>query len=137
MTSKLKWDTWLEQWVNSRRGEAPLNFDADTKRRAIELASKLKKVFHGCEIYWRRSSSGRGFHFAVALDGKPVYVPKALALALRHYCGDCYGRLKVDSIRLRQGRQISILFSWKNGFKAGAWRKLDRIKAIREVKIWK
>jgi len=136
MTFKLKWDTWLEQWMKNQEGLAMLNFDADSKKHAIKIASILLKIFKGCEIYWRRSSSGRGFHFVVAINKRPVYVPKEIALALRQYCYDCFGRLSVDKIRLKQGRQISILFSWKNGKRAGEWERLNRVKDIREVKMW-
>lgn len=128
-------DDWLEQWKKSEEGLGMLNFDADSKKHALKIASHLLKVFKGCEIYFRRSSSGKGFHFVVAVDGKPLYVDKRLALALRQYCGDCYGRIRVDRQRLAKGRQVSILFSWKNGRKAGKWVKIEKLKQLREVRM--
>ena len=121
--------------MKSQEGLAMLNFDADNKKHAVKIASILLKIFKTCEIYWRRSSSRKGFHFVVALNRRPVYVPKEIALALREYCYDCFGRLNVDRIRIRQGRQISILFSWKNGMRAGDWKKLEKVKDIREVRM--
>jgi len=121
----------------SKKGYSPLNFDVDTKEWALEVAKNLHNYFTklGYEVWWRRSSSGRGFHFTIMKDGKQVYVLTGKALFLRRKFGDCYGRLKCDILRNRYSKLgTGILFNIKNGRFAGEWRKLDLDKFLKMVK---
>jgi hypothetical protein len=129
---------WLLMDLFNKMDYAMLNFDADNKKLAFKFAKKLLKKFgKDFDIYFRRSSSGRGFHFVVC-DSKtkiPLYLPKAMVLKIRKQVGDDYGRIAVDKIRIRQDRVISILFDNKNNKNAGKWIKLKTLKQIRNMKV--
>ena len=113
-----------------------LNFDADNKKLALKFARKLLKRFgKSYEIYFRRSSSGRGFHFVVAKNKIPLFLPKEMVMKIRKQIGDDYGRIKADEIRMRQGRVISILFDYKNNKQAGRWIRLRSIRQIKNMKV--
>jgi len=118
----------------SEMGFAPVNFDADGIRQSRKLAKKVLEMFSGYDVYFRKSSSGRGYHFIVADGNRTLYLPKKMVLNLRKACGDCFGRLRVDGQRIADGGQISILFNWKNGRSAGKWKKLRRISQIKQCR---
>ncbi|MHA1580962.1 MAG: hypothetical protein ACTSYM_00425 [Candidatus Baldrarchaeia archaeon] len=121
----------------AKKGYSPLNFDCDSKERAIEMAKNLYNYFYklGYEVWWRRSSSGRGFHFTIVKNGKQVYVLTGKALFLRKKFGDCYGRLKCDILRNRYSKLgTGILFNIKNSRFAGEWTELNLDSFVKMVK---
>jgi hypothetical protein len=126
---------YLIQYLFNKYGYAPLNFDADSKKHAIEIAKRILKRFKDYQIYYRRSSSGKGFHFVITINGFPVYLPKQEILRLRKRYKDCYGRIRADKIRMKQGRIISILFDYKNFKKAGEWKLLKNLNQIRKERM--
>jgi hypothetical protein len=65
------------------------------------------------KILYRRSSSGKGFHFTVFKNGKQLYLPVQQTLRIREQCGDCYGRLNFDKQRIKSKLRIGILFDHK------------------------
>ncbi|MGC9059566.1 MAG: hypothetical protein ACP5H3_04150, partial [Candidatus Aenigmatarchaeota archaeon] len=56
-------------------------------------------------------------------------------LRLRKRYKDCYGRIRADKIRMKQGRIISILFDYKNFKKAGEWKLLKNLSQIRKERM--
>lgn len=129
---------WLLMYLFNKMNYAMLNFDADNKKLAIQFARKLLKKFgNDYAIYFRRSSSGRGFHFTVC-DAKtkiPIFLPKEMVMRIRKQIGDDYGRISADKVRMRQGRVISILFDFKNKRSAGMWRRLKSVNQIRKMRV--
>ena len=127
---------WLLMEIFNKIGYAMLNFDADSKKLALRFAKKLLKKFgKDYEIYFRRSSSGRGFHFVVAKNRIPLFLPKEMVMKIRRQVGDDYGRIRADEIRMKQGRVISILFDYKNNKQAGRWIRLRSIKQIKSMRV--
>jgi len=120
----------------SKKGYSPLNFDVDSKIQAIDMAIKLSNFFEkrGYEVYWRRSSSGRGFHFTIMKDGKQAYFLVGKALFFREKFGDCRGRLRCDKLRNKYSKLgTGILFNIKNGKFSGEWKRLELDKFIKMV----
>lgn len=123
---------FLKMW---KKGYSPLNFDADDPFEAFNIAIKLYVRFKNVE--YRKSSSGRGFHFRVLDDkGDVLYLPSKEVYEIRKEIGDDKGRLFWDSVKLRykKWRPISVLFDSKNGKRASGWKKLDVIGIIEILK---
>jgi hypothetical protein len=116
-----------------RIGYAPVNFDSDNKKQAKATAKHLLIFFHhkSFEIYWRKSSTRRGYHFTVFQNGRQLFLPAQISIAIREQAGDCYGRLKADKQRIEHGLPIGVLFNGKNGKEATAWRKLVTVKSLK------
>jgi hypothetical protein len=117
-----------------RRGYAPLNFDADSKKHALKIARALKKKYGKKEDYaimFRKSSSRRGFHFTIFYRGKQLFLPVDEILKIRKRCFDCYGRLKADIKRAKWKLPISILFHHKNLKNTTAYRELIFLKNLK------
>lgn len=125
---------WILHYLFSKFGYAPLNFDTDNKKHAKIVAKKLLKTFgKPYEIYYRISSSGRGMHFKVMLNGMDLYLPKDVVLKIRKRLRDDYSRVKIDRFRFESNSPISILFDKKqiaHGEKikreAGKWKLFDK-----------
>jgi hypothetical protein len=124
---------WLDRkrlFAMMKKGYAPLNFDADSKKQARMTARKLKERYGNCTILFRKSSSRRGYHFTVFKDGKQLFLKIKDALRERRRCMDCYGRLRADEVRARHGLSISILFDSKNFKSATQWRELKSLSQL-------
>jgi hypothetical protein len=118
-----------------KEGKAPLNFDADNKKIAMGIARNLLKRFgvrKNYQIYFRKSSSRRGYHFIVLKKGKQLFLKIRGVIIIRNQIGDCYGRLECDRLRARYtDLPISILFHHKNSRDATAFRELRYISQIK------
>lgn len=117
-----------------KRGLAPLNFDADTKRQARMIGSNLKKRFGKKKDYlilFRKSPSRRGWHFCVFHKKYQLFLPIKKILRMRKKYGDCYGRQNADKARANNGLAISILFNHKGNRWCTAWRDLKYLKEIK------
>ena len=115
-----------------RKGNAPLNFDADSKSHAKKIARYIKKLYSskGYTILFRKSSSRRGYHFTILKDGRQLFLPIKKALKIRKKCFDCFGRIRADRIRAKHGLSISILFDNKNLKNATMWKELKHLKDL-------
>jgi hypothetical protein len=114
-------------------GYAPLNFDADSKTRAKEIARRLLKSKYNkgrYKIFFRKSSSRRGYHFFVFKDGLALFLPVKKVLRIRKIYKDCYGRLRADRLRAERGMVISILFHHKSGKSATPLRELNKLSDL-------
>lgn len=116
-----------------KKGNAPLNFDADSKTHAKKIARSIKKLYDvtkGYTILFRKSPSRRGYHFTILKDGKQLFLPIKKVLRIRKKCFDCFGRMKADRIRAKHGLSISILFDNKNFKNATGWKELKYLKNL-------
>jgi len=105
-------------------GLSPINIDCDSIEDAIKAAKRILSL--GLEAEWRFSSSGKGIHFRIVKNGKPVYAETLKSLEIRAELGDDPHRIFWDLIRYYNDFGIiGRLFDTKNGKRAGEWKKLD------------
>lgn len=121
-----------------KKGYAPLNFDADSKKQAKMIARKLLKEFKKSPILFRKSPSRRGYHFTIFdTNGKhQLFLSIRRVLEIRKKYHDCYGRLDCDFLRSRYNLPIGILFNHKAKFGrkvryATNWKPLRKIGDIK------
>lgn len=99
--------------------------DVDNKIKA----RKVKAILLGIaevnplikKVEMRTSSGRRGKHFKVHLHR---YFTMKELLAIRRLLFDCSGRVNADEKRLKIGRNIDILFYFKNSRFATKWRTI-------------
>jgi hypothetical protein len=116
-----------------QKGLAPLNFDADNRKNAKRIARNLLKRFgkrKGYQIFFRKSSSRRGYHFTVFKDGRQLFLTIRGSIKIRHTLGDCWGRIDCDKLRAKHNLPISILFHHKNRKEATVYRELKFINQV-------
>jgi hypothetical protein len=90
----------------------------------IKQGIRALKIFRtlGMKGKYRKSSSGRGYHFRIKTNHK---CSKEINLQIRYMLGDCYGRYMGDVRRLQHGlKEFDILFDHKKGKKSGKWRRI-------------
>jgi hypothetical protein len=120
---------------NLKQGFAPLNFDADYKKMALAIGRNLLKRFgkrKNYQIFFRKSSSRRGYHFTVFKNGKQLFLTVIGVLRIRNSIGDCYGRLNCDRLRAKYTKlPISILFNHKNRKDTTAYKEFKFLKQIK------
>lgn len=113
-----------------------LDFDSwDHEELLMGIFKNLYQERRVIQVYERRSSSGRGAHYKVGIavpsfileNVDPHHVEdhiKSFKWALRFMLGEDYGRLKVDSFRIKEKLKEEILFYRKDGQNVEEWKRI-------------
>jgi hypothetical protein len=125
---KLDYETLFSEF---KKGYAPLNFDADSKKHARKIARVLMKKYKHYTILFRKSPSRRGYHFTIFQYEQQLFLPIKDVLRIRKKCFDCFGRVRADVVRAKNNLPISILFDSKNMRDATMWKELKKFGDIR------
>tara|TARA_B100000131_G_scaffold307823_1_gene336471 strand:- start:726 stop:1121 length:396 start_codon:yes stop_codon:yes gene_type:complete len=112
-----------------------LTFDVDDVEELSDFCDFVRSILnkHGPHVWIRKSSSGEGFHLKVVEgtrfdteSGEVVFIEKKMdaddVVSIRSDTdGECRGRLKGDSARLRAGMNVGRLFRVKSNKVCGQW----------------
>jgi len=111
-----------------------LDFDnvLNDQEHFIHFLSHLYENKRIERVYRRKSSSGKGDHYKIFFKKVPKFVfenitddeLKVIKWTIRFIFGEDFGRLKVDSYRIKAGLQEEILFYRKDGKQASNWERL-------------